>query len=157
MLKEDSNKILSKRTYTRFCAIQALYQSQNEDSPLHEIIPQYDRGDFAWSFPTEQPKGLDKLFFVSLVEGVTKEKSILQGFIEPALKKEWSYERMDPVVLLIILCALYELLNCPQTSNAIIISEYLIVCRLFYGDQETHFVHGILDHLAKVTRSETSL
>ena len=157
MSNEDTKKILSKRTYTRFCAIQALYQAQLKNGPLHDIIVQFDRGDFAWSFSIEQPKELDKSFFVNLVEGVTSQKDTLQGFIEPALKKDWTYERMDPVVLVMILCALYELVNCPETSTSIIIAEYLTLCRLFYGDLETGFVHGILDHLAKVVRCDTAI
>lgn len=150
-------KSLSQRTYTRFCAVQALYQVQLENGPLQGIIAQFDKGDFAWSFPVEQTKGIDRIFLRKLVEGVHGERKVLQGFIEPSLKDSWRYDRMDPVLLVLIQCALYELLNCLETSISIIISEYLTLCRLFYGDQETAFVHGILDHLGKIVRSSSAM
>ncbi len=58
---------------------------------------------------------------------------------------DWSLERMQPVDRNILRLGLYELLECPQTPPAVVITEAVELARRFGGADSPAFVNGVLD------------
>jgi transcription termination factor NusB len=60
----------------------------------------------------------------------------------------WRYERMDPVLLGILMVGMAELLAQPETPTNVIIHEYIELSKDFLTDKDAKFVHALLDKMA---------
>ncbi|MDE3037788.1 MAG: hypothetical protein KGJ21_04995, partial [Pseudomonadota bacterium] len=69
--------------------------------------------------------------------------------IDGALSEGWKRERMSPLLLAILQCAVFELFFGKEMNPKIIIDEYTRLTRHFFSDAEVGFVHGALGRLAK--------
>lgn len=156
-LKKDNPRTFGKRTLARLAAVQALYQVTFEEIPTQRVIQQFsERKEDPLSHKEGVPSfdTMDQSLFQELVLGVSDHREDLQGFLLPHLPKDWKWERIDPVVQMILYLGAYELAFCPQVPPAVVISEYLNIAHAFYEGEESAFVNGILDRVAKVVRAK---
>ncbi|UNM06030.1 MAG: hypothetical protein H6925_06125 [Holosporaceae bacterium] len=92
----------------------------------------------------------DSAFLKGLVEGVSTRNLQIEELIAPNLDANWSLERIDPVLLNIIKCAVLEFIEFVDIDIPVIISEYLDVTHAFFNKKEASFVNGILQKLERL-------
>lgn len=141
-----------RRTLSRLAAIQALYQMSFDQMRGDKVIGQFlQKGRLEEDFiPTAEAINID--LFSKLVLGVEATQESIDHIIIKSLPDEWPFKRLDPVIVMLLRCGVYELLNFPDIATPIIISEYLDIAHAFYDGKEIGFINGILDALVKVIR-----
>jgi N utilization substance protein B len=72
--------------------------------------------------------------------------------ISSNLAEGWSLERLDPVLIAILRCAIYELWCRADIPAKATIHEYVGLAYDFYQDKEPKFINGMLDKLARHLR-----
>jgi N utilization substance protein B len=103
----------------------------------------------AMSFDAEP----DKALFKKLLAGVIENREHLDSVIRTSLNDKWKIERMSPLLLSILACAIYEMKYATARNPAIIVNEYVTLTGRFFELQEVGFVNGLLDALAKEVRT----
>lgn len=142
---------LKRRTISRLAAIQALYQMSFNDETADKIIGQFlQRGREEEFVP--KAEAIDVELFSNLVLGVEKSKENIDKIIVKSLPEGWPFDRLDPVIVMLLRCGSYEFFNFPDTPTPVIISEYLDIAHAFYDGKEVGFINGILNNLVQTIR-----
>ncbi len=102
----------------------------------------------AMSFDAEP----DKALFKKLLAGIVENSGHIESVIKTSLTHKWKIERMSPLLIAILACAIYELKYTPALNASIIVNEYVTLTGRFFELQEVGFVNGLLDALAKTLR-----
>ena len=106
-------------------------------------------GDAEAEMTEPEPAWLDEL-----VHGVASERDELDGIIGQALSGDWTVERLETLIRVILRAGTYELKTKKKIPAAVIISEYLDVAHAFFEGSEPQLVNGVLDNLARTLRSD---
>src|SRR5690606_6150928 len=140
--KPAKGKIATRRV-ARSLAMQALYQWHMAGQSLNEIEAQFRvDNDFA---------GVDGAYFHELLTGVARNKTEVDGHIEPHLDRP--LEELDPVELAILRLSTYELSYRVDVPYRVVINEGIELAKT-YGATDGHkFVNGVLDKLAPTLRT----
>ena len=93
--------------------------------------------------PLESPERPDTPFVRALVEGVRREREVLDALIERHAVG-WSLERISPLERNILRVALYELLHAPDVPAEVAIDEAIEAAKELCGADAPGFVNGIL-------------
>jgi N utilization substance protein B len=145
---------LLRRSAARLGVVQLLFQyEQQKASPaaipamveglsLQLLENQQEADEEALSY---EP---DTVFLRTLAEGVITHLETIDAAITPHLSAKWRYERIDPVLRALLRAATYELAHTPTPAN-VVINEYVDVAAAFGSEEETAFVNGLLDAVAK--------
>jgi N utilization substance protein B len=120
------------RSAARLAAVQALYQQAIEDAQYHEA---------------------ERDFFDDIVTGAEARGEEIDALISGRLAEGWTLERLDRPMRAILRAGAYELIARPDVPIASVITEYVDVAHAFYDKRESGFVNGLLDAIAKETRS----
>lgn len=140
-----------RRTLTRLAAVQALFQ-MNTGLDLPSVTTKNFLVD-ANRLQDNALKGLDKNFLSELVLKTQEQISTLDPIIKNHLTSSWKFDRLDPVIISILRLASFELLHFNNLPSSIIINEYLDITYSFYNTkEETKFINGILNSIAKTIR-----
>ncbi len=83
----------------------------------------------------------------TLLEGVAERRAEIDAKLDGALSTEWKRERMSPLLIAILQCAIFEMFFSQAINAKIIIDEYTRLTRSFFADDEVNFVHGALSKL----------
>ena len=85
---------------------------------------------------------------------VTREKcdELIQEFIERELKEDINENKIEIIMRLMLMAAIYEFMYMHKTPVKVVISEYLKVCDFFVETTQKDFVNAILDKISKVSR-----
>ncbi|MBN8554545.1 MAG: transcription antitermination factor NusB [Deltaproteobacteria bacterium] len=95
-------------------------------------------------------------YFFQIVRGVAaKHDEIDKEIIEAA--EHWKLYRIGKIDKAILRMAIYELMDCPETSHNIIIDEAVELAKIFGVQESSAFVNGILDKIAKKYRKDASV
>ena len=151
------------RSATRLAAVQALYEMEltgvAADSVLDEFLrnrwkpkdgePEAEPGDEDLSTLAETDAGQ----LAELVRGVRERKDDIDGMIGPALSSDWTVERLEVLLRVIIRAGTYELLVKSDVPAKVVISEYVDVAKAFYEKSQPGMVNGVLDKLAHALRA----
>ena len=89
-----------------------------------------------------------KAFAQGLVEGVTRERAVLDQIISGSAE-HWRIERMAVVDRNILRVAVYELAWLPDTPPVVVLDEAIEVGKKFGSEQSGSFINGILDAVRK--------
>jgi len=89
-----------------------------------------------------------KAFAEGLVEGVTRERAVLDQIISGSAE-HWRIERMAVVDRNILRVAVYELAWLPDTPPVVVLDEAIEVGKKFGSEQSGSFINGILDAVRK--------
>jgi N utilization substance protein B len=151
----------NRRSAARLVAVQALYEmdmvNADADAVLEEFLQKRwrqsdgDRPENSEDAPLTEP---DHEWLADLVHGVAAGREELDGLISPALSEDWTVDRLEALLRVILRAGTYELKNKTNIPTAVIISEYLDVAHAFFEGGETRMVNGVLDHLARDLRAE---
>jgi len=87
------------------------------------------------------------------IRGVMRERDALDVRIESRLKN-WSLYRLGTVERNVLRLGVWELENCPEIPQPIIINEYVDLAKFFSETKSGRFVNGVLDRYAKSLREQ---
>ncbi len=144
------NKKVSTKTFSRYAAIQALYNLnfQNDYETIKNDF--LDASEFKLQFDFKMNfhrYKLNKDFLKTLLVTFNQEKNKVDGLIESNLQKNWNLKRIPVVLLSILRVAVTEMIVSKNTSIGIIASEYIMFTESFYTDNEYLFTNAILEKI----------
>ena len=143
------------RRIARLAAAQALYQIEvagvGADAVLlefleHRLDDEIDDG--------LKLADMDRALFMDLVGGVSLRKAELDGLLEPLLLPDWTLERLEMLLRVILRAGAYELAQRTDVPPKVAITEYVDLAHDFFGGREPALVNGVLDSLARSVRAE---
>jgi transcription antitermination protein NusB len=137
--QEGDRDLFHKRQCSRRLALQAMYQWHLTEEDADTLVIQYQEDEF-W------PKS-DHEYFAELVTGSIKQCETIDENINSA--SEYTVDRIDPIELAALRVATYELINCVQIPEKVIISEAIRLCKKFGSDEGFKLVNVVLDQLMK--------
>ncbi len=150
-----------KRSSARLAAVQALYEVELSDSNVDDVLvaflrtrwdtPQEEGDEDRDSSPLAEP---DKQLFSDLVRGVSKRHDELEEMLSGALSQEWTIDRLEAIVRIILMSGIYELYIRLDVPPRVVITQYVDVAHAFFEGPEPGFVNGVLDRLAKTLRPD---
>jgi N utilization substance protein B len=150
-----------KRSSARLAAVQALYEVELSDALVDDVLvdflktrwdtPQEPGDEERESSPLAEP---DKQLFTDLLRGVTKRREELEEMLGGALSQEWTVDRLEAIVRLILVCGIYELYIRLDVPPRVVITQYVDVAHAFFEGPEPGFVNGVLDRMAKTLRQD---
>ena len=144
------NKQVSPKTFSRYVAIQALYNSIYQND--YETIKNYflEGSEFKLQFDFKmnlRRYKLNKNFLKTLLVTFNEEKNKVDGLIESNLQNNWNLKRLPIVLLSILRVAVTEMIISKNTSIGIIASEYIMFTESFYTEKEYLFTNAILEKI----------
>ena len=98
------------------------------------------------------PKHRFKKFIKDVVFGTIERDDLIEDEINNHLGMDLNTRKLDKVFIILIKCAIYEMLYKPNTSLKIIIKEYLNASNFFIDDKQTKYLNAILDKISKKIR-----
>ena len=102
----------------------------------------------------EEPEGLgraDPNYFSELLHGVVQSCDELNAAIVPHLDRP--LEQLDPVEHAVLLLGAYELMYKPEVPWKVVVNESVGLTKVFGAEDGYKFINGVLDKLARGTRS----
>ena len=144
------NKKVSSKTFSRYVAIQALYNSNYQND--YELIKKYflDTNEFELQFDFKinlRRHKLNKNFLKALLLTFNEERNKVDSLIESNLENNWNLNRLPKVLLSILRVAVTEMIISKNTSIGIIASEYIMFTESFYTESEYLFTNAILEKI----------
>ena len=98
------------------------------------------------------PKHKFKKFIKDVVFGTIERDDLIEDEINNHLGMDLNTRKLDKVFIILIKCAIYEMLYKPKTYLKIIIKEYLNASNFFIDDKQTKYLNAILDKISKKIR-----
>ena len=141
------------RSAARLAAVQALYQQEMEGTPTTRLLKEFHDHRLGATIEDAQYHDAERDFFDDIVTGVEARRGDLDTLISGRLAEGWTLERLDRPMRAILRAGAYELIARPDVPVGSVISEYVDVAHAFYDKRESGFVNGLLDAIAKETRS----
>jgi N utilization substance protein B len=141
------------RSAARLAAVQALYQQEMEDTPIPRLLKEFHDHRLGAKIGDTQYYEAERDFFDDIVMGVSSRCAEIDAQISQRLAKGWTLERLDRPMRAILRAGAYELIARADVPVGSVISEYVDVAHAFYDKRESGFVNGLLDAIAKETRS----
>ena len=148
---------LRRKSSARLAAVQCLYRLKlmGEETTAEKLLDEYiaqwkddkDTGAHVISRDAEP----DKAYLRKLLTGLLEKRGEVDEIIEANLSDRWKADRMSPLLLALIACAVYEL-RFARLAPAIVIDEYVTLTGRFFEAPEVGFVNGLLDTLGKEGR-----
>ncbi|WP_430460216.1 transcription antitermination factor NusB [Thalassolituus sp. LLYu03] len=130
------------RRKARHFAVQALYQWHMAGAALAQIEAEF-RTDNDMS-------KVDVEYFHDILHGVPREKSLLDGKIQPLLDRRM--DEMTPVELAIVRLGAYEMVHRIDVPYKVVINEAIELAKTFGATDGHKFINGVLDKLAQRER-----
>jgi N utilization substance protein B len=141
------------RSAARLAAVQALYQQEMEGTPVPRLLKEFHDHRLGATIEDETYHEAERDFFDDVVTGTDSRREEIDALIASRLAEGWSIERLDRPMRAILRAGAYELIARPDVPVGSVISEYVDVAHAFYDKRESGFVNGLLDAIAKATRS----
>ncbi len=141
------------KTVARLSAVQALYQHESAGASLDQVLQEFS----VYHFPQQSHQALsapDMSLFKGVVIGVLELQADIDDLIKTHLPAEWSFDRLESLLRLIVRAACYELLRNVEVNSKIILNEYVNLAAAYYGQREITFVNGLLNKIAREQRPD---
>jgi N utilization substance protein B len=141
------------RSAARLAAVQALYQQEMERTPIRRLLKEFHDHRLGATIEDETYHDAERDFFDDIVTGADARREEIDSLIGGRLAEGWTLERLDRPMRAILRAGTYELIARADVPVGSVISEYVDVAHAFYDKRESGFVNGLLDAIAKETRS----
>ena len=148
-----TKQFFHKRTLARIGAVQALYQVETTGASAQEALRDFKNHFEAQLLSAAECTKYDNAFLEKILLGVSVDQEKLDPLIQENLPHNWTFDRLEMVLLCILRAAIFELWTMPETDAAVIINEYVNVAHSFYDDKEPSFVNGLLHTVSTKLRS----
>lgn len=135
-----SLKVYRGRTLARSQALQLLFQAEQMDRPLEDVLA----GDYLIS------KGPLDPYAIELAQGANDHIDEIDDALS-ANSRNWTLERMPGADRNLMRIAVYEMryLNDPEITDAIVINEAVELAKAYGTDESARFVNGVLGGIAR--------
>ena len=145
----------SPRHAARLAATQALYRIELSDAAPEEVLAELGDDQTAGGMlDDDRVVVADTGLLRQLVAGTAARGAELDRLIGDALAENWTLDRIEVLLRVILRAGTFELLACPETPARVVVSEHVAVARAFFDDPETGFANGVLDRLARRLRPD---
>ena len=132
------------RSHARRAAVQALYHALvNEQAVISK--------DALAFVSAENSEKMDQKYFMSLVEGVSKEIEQLDAELAFAIDR--SLAAVDPVESSVLRLAVYEFIHRPEIPYRVVLNEAVELAKAFGGEKGHKYVNGVLDKMGSKLRA----
>lgn len=134
----------SRRGLARRLTVQALYQWLVNETPPELLLRQF----------REQPEGLGRAdgdYFDELLKGTVQDAPELTLALVPHLDRPLA--QLDPVEHAVLLLGAYELRHKIEVPWKVVVNEAVNLAKVFGAEDGYKFVNGVLDKLARQTRT----
>ena len=143
------------RRQARLGAVQALYQMEVGGAPLSEVLAEFASRRIGERFEDGECGRPDIALLQDIVRGVVREQTVIDRAVNRHLVSGWKLPRLDATVRAILRAGAYELMFREDIPPRVTISEYVEIAGAFFdGGDETGFVNGVLDALARERRAD---
>ncbi len=162
------------RTAARLAAVQALYQMETAGDGVEQVVLEFkhyrippeagenptikDENDAAPSKVEDEASlplsGADNNFFTDLMRGVVEGQARIDRQIQARLAKGWTLSRLDATARAVLRAGVYELCVRVDIPYRVVIDEYLDIAKAFFEDDDSAFINGVLDAVAREARSD---
>ena len=132
-----------QRTRARQRAVQAIYQWQMTGQGLSDIKRQF--------MEDQQMDSIDLEYFEELLRKVPANLDVLDSALLPLLDR--SLAELDPIERAILRIGAYELHFRPDVPYRVVIYESVALARKYGAESSHKYINGVLDGLARETRS----
>jgi N utilization substance protein B len=143
-----------RRALARLAAVQALFQVEQGEHTVEEVIDQFLATRAQESDEAAMPVDADRAFFAELVEGAASHRNDIEPLVAESLGPSWTMARIDRLVRVVLLAGVYELRHRVDVPARVVINEYVEIAHAFYGEREPGFVNSVLDRLARRLRPQ---
>ena len=143
MNKPAGKKTAGSRTRARRLAMQAVYQWLLNEASIADIEKQF--------LQDPESQSANQEYLSELMQGVLQHHADLSAQLSPCLDRPLA--EVDPVERAVLLIAAYEFSHVPSVPYKAVINEAIELTRRYGAEQAHKFVNGVLDKLAKETRS----
>jgi N utilization substance protein B len=149
------------RTGARVAAVQALFQSEQNNEPAEAVVSQFQRhrlgtqpGD--GGYEEGRAPEADVPLFAAIVMLVARNAEAVDKVVAAHLDASWPIGKLDPVLRALLRAACAELREPVATAPPakVLINEYLDIAHGFFGGDEPRFANGVLDAMARTLRAE---
>lgn len=145
------------RTGARVAAVQALFQSEQSGDSAETVADQFIRhrigaGEGAQGFEDGTVPLAHVPLFQAILRHCAHRAEDVDAEIRARLQRDWTLERLDPVLRALLRAAAAELLSGTEPPARVVINEYLDVARGFLDDETARFANGVLDAMAHALR-----
>jgi N utilization substance protein B len=124
-----------------------------EGTPVPRLLKEFHDHRLGATIEDAQYHDAERDFFDDIVTGAAARVAEIDELISRRLAEGWTLERLDRPMRAILRAGTYELIARRDVPVASVISEYIDVAHAFYDKRESGFVNGLLDAIAKDTRS----
>ena len=146
----------NRRRAARLAAVQILYELDITGASTNSVLSEFLKGRWARDTESEEhplPLGqVDETYLSTLVGGASRRLEDLNDLVAGALSKDWSLNRLEVLVRVVLLCGAFELLACPDVPARVVINEYVTIANAFFTNGEPSLVNAVLDRLARQLR-----
>ena len=137
------------RSATRLYVIQALFQMEQLDQSIDQVVEEFITHRFAAHYEEGQMLAGDKTFFKSILGAAVNYQASIDQLTDRALIEKWPIARIDPTLRSLFRSAAAEIVQI-KTPPKIVINEYVALAHAFFPDgKEPNFVNAVLDHMAR--------
>ena len=136
-----------KKTASRICAVQVLYESSFCLNNIDFIIKSYFENYLHTILLDLNIKNIDEDLFYSIIKGVDEKNLKIDKIITENLSEKWSLERLSKTEISVFRLAVYELCCKQMFSKKTVINEYISIFEAFGGN--TDFANGILENISQ--------
>jgi len=143
-----------QRYFARLAAVQALYQIEVNRQVPETVVQEFKDFRLNTTPRPEEGPSVDEVLFSEIVANVGEGISGLDCQIQSILAGGWIISRLDPTSRALLRAACYELDKNNDVPARVIIKEYVDISGGFSGKEETAFVNGALDTLARELRGD---
>ncbi|MGZ9097730.1 MAG: transcription antitermination protein NusB [Micavibrio sp.] len=149
--KPQGSKI-ARSSAARLAAVQAVYQILSNQQSADSVIAEYRLHRLGQPVEGAAMVTPDGDLFQTIVSGVYERMNALEDMIAAALQKNGKSKPSEPLLMAVLLCGAYELLDNRAVDAPIILSDYLNVTHAFYEQGESRLVNAVLDAIKAVIR-----
>jgi len=151
---KKQNPSLQKKSAARMAAVQCLYsQAMNKETqtPAQQVAnlkKQLKDNRNEQKMQVGIAMEPDYALLARILEGFAEWEYDINVRLDAALTSSWTRDRMGPLMVALLQCAIFELFFDKDLGPKIITDEYTRIARSFMGDDQVNFVHAALNTLA---------
>lgn len=157
-MSELDRESLRRKRCARVAAIQGIYNFTltgsiaSSTTLFNNLMSQWQQSaheqDEEWPVD-DMPEGA---LLKKILSGVIDHGEQINAALKSVIKENWKPERMDPVMIASLRCAIYELMHHPDMRTPTLVDEYVTITKDFTDDNELAFFNSALQTLVTQLR-----
>lgn len=121
------------------------YLSARESAPVSPLLPMFKDQE-------------DAVFGAELFSAVIKKKDAYRNLLFSVIdSKTWEFDRLAFMDVVIMLCAIAEILNFPKIPLNVSFNEYIEIAKAYSSSRSGQFVNGLLAAVVKKLKEDGKL